>query len=321
MTGPKTRVVIDTDPGIDDAAAILLALGSPELEVLGLTTVAGNAPLSATTPNALKILDLAGNGSVPVAAGADRAMVTSIIRERDDSVHGRDGLGGALAGTTSRRPLGVHAVDFLSQAADQAPISVVAIAPLTNIALTLARYPAMSDRIERLFIMGGARLEGNVTPAAEFNIWADPEAAARVFESGIAVTLVPLDVTHEAILSRPELDTMSASGPIGATLAHMLQFYERQHDSDYGEHFSPIHDALAVLALIDQDAMTYVEAHVAVECRGTLSRGATLVNTSRRRDIERNAKVATSLDRDRFARLLLQRVTDLDQRLKDDGRD
>jgi inosine-uridine nucleoside N-ribohydrolase len=306
---PATRVVIDTDPGIDDAAAILLALASTEVNVLGITAVAGNVSLDKTVANALRILELAGVDSVPVAVGADRPLVHALLDRKDeDSVHGSDGLGGTLPEQPKSVAIDQHAIDFLASVADDAPITVVAIAPLTNIALLLARYPGITSKIERLVIMSGARLEGNVNAAAEFNAWIDPEAAARVFSSGIPVTLFPLDITHEAVLSRAEVDELAGTGRIGATLAEMIRYYEGEHVAGYGEHFSPLHDVLTILFLIRPDLMTYVDAAVTVDCGTSESRGATLVNTSQDPGIQRNATVGVSLNRGAFARVFIDHI-------------
>jgi inosine-uridine nucleoside N-ribohydrolase len=311
-----TRIVIDTDPGIDDAAAILLALASPEVDVVGLTAVAGNVALTKTVANALRILELAGFDNIPVAAGADRPLIHEVPDRGDDgSVHGTDGLGGVLPLEPRLAAVEQHAVDFVAAVADEAPITIVAIGPLTNIALLLARYPGVTSKIERLVIMSGARLEGNASAAAEFNAWTDPEAAARVFTSGIPITLFPLDITHQAVLSRAEADELASSGRVGATLAEMIRFYEGEHHVDYGEHFSPLHDVLTVLFMIRPDLMTYVEAAVTVDCGTSQSRGATLVSTSKDPRIQRNATVGVSLDRTAFARVLIDRISGLDAQL------
>lgn len=305
------RVVIDTDPGIDDAAAILMAFGSPELEVLGLTAVAGNVGLPKTTVNALRIVDLAGV-DVPVAAGADQPLVrASAERMEAESVHGEDGVGGCLPGVPNRQVVDEHAIDLIARLAADEPITLVAIGPLTNVAMLLARYPEVVGRIERLLIMGGARLEGNATAAAEFNIWLDPEAAARVFASDIPITIFPLDITRQAILTGGEVAEIAASGPVGAALAAMIRFYDvGEHEAAFGDFLSPLHDVLTTLALVDPDAMTTVDAALTVDCGDSISRGATLVNTSDR--VVKNARVGVTLDRERFARELIARVRRLD---------
>ncbi len=306
------RVLMDTDPGIDDAAAILLALGSPEIDLVGLATVAGNAPLAATTRNALRVLELAGAVDVPVEAGAERALVHAMER-RTHSVHGDDGLGGALPDEPTLRQDPRHAIDLLADACRDEPLTVVAIGPLTNLAIALARYPWLPERIDGLSVMGGARQEGNVTAAAEFNVWADPEAAARVLGSGIPVTLLPLDITHQAVLTATEIDELAASGRIGAALARMVTSYGRRHVGAYGEEFAPLHDVLAVQALVAPETITFADAEVRVDTGWSPSRGATLVRTIHGHG-GTPARVGERLDRDAFARLLLDRVAGLGQR-------
>ncbi|HET9123772.1 MAG TPA: nucleoside hydrolase [Solirubrobacteraceae bacterium] len=315
MTRP--RVVIDTDPGVDDAAAILLALADPEIEVVGITAVDGNVALAKTARNALRICELAGV-EAPVAAGAPRPLIRAKPWHPDEeSVHGDDGLGQVLPAEPRRSLLGVHAVDFIAELAEQGPLTIVGIGPLTNLALVLARHPDITERIERFVIMGGARLEGNVSAAAEFNIWCDPEAAYRVFSSGVPITLLPLDITHQAVLSGPEFAELRATGEIGAALADMIAFYEDQHVVAYGEGFSPMHDVLATLFLSRPDAMTFVRGHVTVDCGDSPSRGATLINTSLDPAVVKNADIGVTLDRECFARTLIESVAALQARRPD----
>lgn len=309
-----TRVLIDTDPGIDDAAAILLALASPEkIDLLGLTTVAGNVALAKTTRNALRICALAG-AEIPVAAGAREALIRPALERRDaESVHGEDGLGGWTRPEAAAEPVAEHAVDFIARQSDDGPLTIVGIGPLTNVAMLLARHPDVADRIERFVIMGGARLEGNASAAAEFNIWLDPEAAARVFASGIPITMFPLDITRQAVMRRDEVEELSATGEIGRVLAEMIRFYHvGEHDAGHGDFLAPLHDVLTTLYLTNPEAMTYVEAAVAVDCGDSISRGATLVNTSQEPGIVRNVTVGVELDRDTFARTLIDGVRALD---------
>src|SRR6187455_1359169 len=206
----STPVLLDCDPGHDDAIALLLALGSDELVLRGVTTVAGNQTLEKTTANAIRVLELAGRGEIAVAAGADRPLVRETRVAAN--VHGETGLDGPDLPPPRARPEGEHAVDFL--AGRVAGTTLLATGPLTNVALLLARHPRA--RPERIVVMGGAIAEGNVTPAAEFNIWADPEAAHRVFTSGIDVTMVGLDVTHKALLFPQKMDELRESGRVGA---------------------------------------------------------------------------------------------------------
>ena len=201
------RIILDCDPGHDDAIALLLALASPEIELLGVTTVAGNQTLEKTTANAIRILEFSGRTDVSVAAGADRPIVREPYVAK--YVHGETGLDGPDLPPAQGSPLDEHAVDFLGRHADGA--TVVAVGPLTNVALMLARYPEARPR--RIVLMGGSIGLGNVTPAAEFNIWADPEAAARVFESGLDVTMIGLDVTHQALMTKADAERLRGDRP------------------------------------------------------------------------------------------------------------
>jgi inosine-uridine nucleoside N-ribohydrolase len=310
----RARVVIDTDPGVDDAAAILLALADPEIEVVGITAVDGNVALAKTARNALRICELVGV-EVPVAAGAPRPLIREKPWHPDEaSVHGDDGLGQALRTEPRRDLLDAHAVDLIADLAAQGPLTIVGIGPLTNLALTLARHPNVTEGIERFVIMGGARLEGNSSAAAEFNIWYDPEAAHRVFSSGVPITLLPLDITHQAVLTEAEFEELRATGEIGAALTSMIAFYEDRHVLAYGEGFSPMHDVLATLFLRRPDAMTFVSGQVTVDCGDSISRGATLVNTSLDPAVVRNVEVGVDLDREVFARTLIDSVATLESR-------
>src|SRR4051812_26900117 len=301
----STAILLDCDPGHDDAIAILLALASPELELLGLTTVAGNQSLDKTTANAIRVLELAGRGEVPVAAGAGRPLVRE--PRFAPNVHGETGLDGPDLPPPQRFPVGEHAVDFL--AARLAGATLVATGPLTNVALLLARYP--EARPERLVIMGGAIAEGNVTPAAEFNIWADPEAAQRVFESGLDVTMVGLDVTHRALVTPEHAERLRGAGRIGRVVAELLDFYGRFHDRVYGFGGSPVHDAVALADAIRPEFLEKRRLHVAVDCESTLCRGRTVVDLWRRTGEEPNAEVAVGIDGDGFVEFLLERLETL----------
>jgi pyrimidine-specific ribonucleoside hydrolase len=217
----STPILLDCDPGHDDAIALLLAVASPELELLGVTTVAGNQTVEKTTANAIRVLELVGS-DVPVAAGAGRPLVREPYVAA--YVHGETGLDGPDLPPARREPVDQHAVDFLAERIDGA--TLVATGPLTNVALLLAREEASPERI---VLMGGAIAEGNVTPAAEFNIWADPEAAARVFSSGLDVTMVGLDVTHQALLTDEHAAGLRENGRVGSVVADLLDFYGTFH--------------------------------------------------------------------------------------------
>jgi inosine-uridine nucleoside N-ribohydrolase len=301
-------VLIDCDPGHDDAIALLLALASPELDLIGVTTVCGNQTLEKTTANAIRVLELVGRGEVPVAAGADRPLV----RERFIAayVHGETGLDGPELPPPGRAAVEAHAVDFIAERVltSNHAVTLVPTGPLTNVALLLARYPEAGARLERIVLMGGAIAEGNVTPAAEFNIWADPEAAVRVFESGIDLTMIGLDVTHRALV-KP--DQVRERGRVGRFVAELLEFYEVFHRETYGFDGSPIHDAVAVAHVITPDLVTTRRRHVAVETSSELCRGRTVVDLWRRTEHEPNAHVGVDIDADAFIGLLLDRIAAL----------
>jgi purine nucleosidase/pyrimidine-specific ribonucleoside hydrolase len=298
----STPVLLDCDPGHDDAIALLLALGSDELDLRGVTTVAGNQTLEKTTANAIRVLELAGRAEIPVAAGAGRPLVREPRVAAD--VHGETGLDGPDLPPPQADPSPQHAVDFLAERIEGA--TLVATGPLTNVALLLARYPEAKP--ERIVLMGGAIAEGNVTPAAEFNIWADPEAAQRVFMSGLDITMVGLDVTHKALVNP---DQLRGSGRIGEVVAELLEFYGGFHRSVYGWDGSPIHDAVAVAHVIDPELLEVERLNVRIDTESELCRGRTVVDVWRRTGLEPTANVAVGIDPERFVDLLQQRLARL----------
>jgi inosine-uridine nucleoside N-ribohydrolase len=304
----RAPVLVDCDPGHDDAIALLLALASPELELLGVTTVAGNQTLDKTTANALRVLELAGRGDVPVAAGADRPLVRPLHVAAH--VHGESGLDGPALPPPRGRPVDEHAVDFLAARilATPRPVTLVPTGPLTNVALLLDGHPDAVARLERIVLMGGAIAEGNFTPAAEFNVWADPEAAERVFSSGLDVTMVGLDVTHRALFTRAHGERLRAAGRVGTVVAELAEFFHRYHAETYGWPGSPIHDAVAVAHVVRPGLLETVERHVAVDCESELCRGRTVVDLWRRTGQTPNAHVAVGLDADGFLELLVERL-------------
>jgi inosine-uridine nucleoside N-ribohydrolase len=304
-----TSFILDCDPGHDDVIALLLALGSPELDLLGVTTVSGNQTLEKTTANAIRVLDHLGRTDVPVAAGAPRPLV----RERyvADYVHGETGLDGPDLPPPGREPEREHAIEFIAARAQERPLTLVPTGPLTNIALFLARYPELQDRIERVVLMGGAIAEGNVTPAAEFNIWADPEAAERVFQSGLDVTMVGLDVTHKALFTQAHADRLAAAGKAGTLVADLYGFYVQFHQSQYGWDGTPVHDAVAVAHVIDATILETKDRGVVVDTGPELSRGRTYVDLWGRAGWEANCHVATDIDSAKFLDLLVDRIAAL----------
>jgi inosine-uridine nucleoside N-ribohydrolase len=302
-------VLIDCDPGQDDALAILLALASPELDVLGVTTVAGNQTVDKTTANALRVLELAGRTDIRVAAGAERPLVGELVVAAD--AHGESGLDGVDLPPPSTEPVAEHAVDFLAARllAAPEPLTLVPLGPLTNVALLLADHPDAARRIERIVLMGGAVREGNQTPSAEFNIWIDPEAAAQVFDSGLDVTMVGLDVTNRAVLTTEDARGLRGFGPVAEAAADMLDFYLGFYNEAYDHGGAPIHDALAVAHVFRPDILTVSDRHVAVEVASGLCRGRTVVDMRRRTKVPApNAHVALDIDSDAFRSLLLDRL-------------
>jgi len=305
-----TPVLIDCDPGHDDAMALLLALASPELEVLGVTTVHGNQTIAKTTANALRVLEFAGF-DVPVARGAEAPLIRESLVA--DHVHGESGLDGPDLPPPAGAPVPGHAIDFLAERllAAPAPVTLIPTGPLTNVALLLAVHPRAAERIERVVLMGGAIAEGNRTPAAEFNIWADPEAAARVFASGLDVTMVGLDVTHRALLTAAHADRLRAAGRVGTMVAELREFYQRFHSKVYDFPGTPVHDAMAVAHVIDGALLTTQHRHVAIDCESALCRGRTVVDLWKVTGQEPNAHVAVDVDADGFLELLVGRIASL----------
>jgi pyrimidine-specific ribonucleoside hydrolase len=300
-------ILLDCDPGHDDAIALLLALASPELELRGVTTVAGNQTLEKTTANAIRVLDFVGRNDVPVARGADRPLLRDPFVAA--YVHGDTGLDGPDLPPPQREPIAQHAVDFLNEHVDGA--TLVPIGPLTNVALLLAQHPQAKPK--RIVLMGGAIGLGNVTPAAEFNIWADPEAAARVFASGIELTMIGLDVTHQALLMNEDAERLRASGRTGTMVAELYDFFHRFHANIYGFGGSPIHDAVALAYVFRPDLVETKHCQVAVECDSELTRGRTVVDLwNRMGTAVPNAHVGVGVDARGFIELLLERLPTLD---------
>jgi pyrimidine-specific ribonucleoside hydrolase len=305
----RIPVVLDCDPGHDDALAITLALARPELEVLGITTVGGNAPLAETTRNTLRILALLGRPDVPVAAGLASPLMRPL--EIAAEVHGTTGLDGAdlPEPVSDVRPEG--ALEFLRSTLEAAPVPVTLIptGPLTNIAALLLAHPGLAPRIAHVCLMGGAMREGNWTPAAEFNTWVDPEAARIVFRSGLPITMVGLDVTHRALFREPDITRLLALGtPVARVFADLLHFFARFHADRYGWDGSPIHDAVAVAHVAVPGLVRTERYHVDVETTGEITRGRTVVDSRGVPGLPRNVDVAIEIDRDRFVDLLIEAV-------------
>jgi purine nucleosidase len=302
-----TRILLDCDPGHDDAIALLLALASPEVELLGVTTVAGNQTLKKTTANAIRVLEFVGRGEIPVAAGADRPLVREQVVA--SNVHGETGLDGPDLPPPRAAPLEQHAVDFLAEQIRKhdGAVTLVPTGPLTNVALLLALHP--DARPERIVLMGGAIAEGNVTPAAEFNIWCDPEAAARVFTSGIDVTMIGLDITHKALFTSAHVGRLE--GRVGAMVSELLRFYGEFHRTVYHFDGSPIHDAVAVARVLRPELVKTEYLNTEIDVESELCRGRTVVDVWRRSGREPNSHVGVEIDAEGFLGLLIERLNSL----------
>jgi inosine-uridine nucleoside N-ribohydrolase len=307
----STPILLDCDPGHDDAIALLLALASPELDLLGVTTVAGNQTLEKTTANAQRVLEVVGRGDVPVAAGADRPLARELFIAA--YVHGETGMDGPALPEPRGAPVEEHAVDFLAERilGSDRPVTLVPVGPLTNVALLLARYPEAAENLERIVLMGGAIAEGNVTPAAEFNIYVDPEAAWRVFRSGLPVTMIGLDVTHRALMLDSHAERLRGAGPVGRFVAELYDFFVAYHLRTYGVEGAPIHDAVAVAQVLRPGIVETLPRHVEVDCESQLCRGRTVVDLWHRTGKEPNADVGVGIDAEGFLELLCERIASL----------
>ncbi len=302
----RIPVILDCDPGHDDAIALLLALASPELEVLGVTTVYGNQTLEKTTANALRVLDVVDRHDILVAAGAERPLERELAVAAH--VHGESGLDGPKLPPPGRGPIAQPAVDFMIDriVGSPVPVTLVPTGPLTNVALLLDRIGG--ENIERIVLMGGAIGEGNMTPAAEFNIWADPEAADRVVHAGLDVTMIGLDATHRAVTTPVVQERLRATGTIGGFVADLIDFFTVYHRETYGWDGAPIHDAVAVAHVLRPGLVTTLERNVEIEVVSELCRGRTVVDRWNRTGRPHNAHVGVDLDTDGFFDLLVERI-------------
>ena len=302
-----TPVILDCDPGHDDMLAMVLAAAHPGLELLAVTTVAGNGTLERTTANARAVCELAGIRGVPIAAGAPGPLVGP-PRIADD-VHGPSALDGAELPSGDRVPLRPeHAVELMARQLREhpRPVTLIPTGPLTNVALLLRLHPELAPRIAEIVLMGGTMGEGNTTPLAEFNIVVDPEAADVVVRSGVPVTLCGLDVTHRALATPEVLDRIRAQEtPLARTVVELLGFFGERYRALWGFPAPPVHDPVAVARVIDPAIVGCEAAHVAIELTGTHTRGATVCDRHGILGREPNARVATTLDVDAFWELLI----------------
>ena len=309
------KIIIDTDPGQDDAVAILLALASPEeIEVLGITAVAGNVPLALTARNARIVCELAGRPDVPVFAGCDRPMRRAPVTA--EHVHGPTGLNGPVLPDPVMPLRDMHGVDFIIDTLRrEAPgtVTLCPLGPLSNIATAFARAPDIIGRVGGIVLMGGAYFEvGNITPAAEFNIHADPDAAEIVFGSGADLTVMPLDVTHKALVSKARNDAFRALGtPVGLAVAEMTDFFERHDKEKYGSDGAPLHDPCVTAYLIRPDLFSGRFINVEIETRSELTLGMTVADWWGVSDRAPNAMFMGDIDADGFFALLTERLARL----------
>ena len=308
----RQKIIIDTDPGQDDAVALLLAMASPELEVLGITCVAGNVPLELTARNARMVCELAGRTDLPVYAGCDAPLARKLVTA--EHVHGKTGLDGPKLPDPTMPLQDQHAVDFLIETLRATDgVILCPLGPLTNIATALQRAPDIADRIERIVLMGGAYFEvGNITPTAEFNIYVDPEAADVVFRSGVPLTVLPLDVTHKALVTQPRLDAFRAMGTdVGRTVADWTGFFERFDREKYGSAGAPLHDPCVIAWLLQPDLFSGREINVEIETASKLCLGMTVADWWRVTDRAPNALFIGDVDADGFFALLTDRLARL----------
>ncbi|MFM5383962.1 pyrimidine-specific ribonucleoside hydrolase RihA [Aeromonas veronii] len=303
-------VILDCDPGHDDAIALILALASPELKVLAVTTSAGNQTSDKTLNNALRILTLLGRDDIPVAAGAPKPLARELIIA--DNVHGESGLDGPKLPDPAFAPQAMTGIELMARCLRESPepVALVPTGPLTNIALLLAAHPELKSKIARIVLMGGAAGAGNWTPAAEFNIYVDPEAADMVFKSGIPITMCGLDVTHEAQVMDEDIERVRAiTNPVAQCVAGLLDFFMIYHrDPKWGFAGAPLHDPCTIAWLLNPALFHGVECRVDIETRGEHTVGMTVVDRYGLTGKPANALVLLGLDRAGFIDLLVERL-------------
>jgi purine nucleosidase len=307
MTGARL-LIIDCDPGADDAIALLLALACPEqLEIVGVTTVAGNVPLSLTQANARRICELAGKVDTPIYAGCPRPLLRPLVTAED--VHGKTGLDGISLPEPQMPLQPCHAITFLIDTLTQSgePLTLAILGPLTNLAVALIQQPAIAAHIQEVVIMGGAVTQGNITPSAEFNLYVDPHAAQVVFTAGLPLTLIPLDVTHQAIATPNRIAALrSLNTPVSAAVVGLLEHYGRYDMNRYGTPGGFLHDPCVIAYLLQPDLFTCRPVYVEVETRSDLTLGRTVVDLWQVTGRSPNVNLVDSIDADGFYQLLLQ---------------
>ncbi|MGL5119698.1 MAG: pyrimidine-specific ribonucleoside hydrolase RihA [Plesiomonas shigelloides] len=303
-------IIIDCDPGHDDAIALILALASPKLNVMAVTTSAGNQTPDKTLRNALRILTLLGRHDIPVAGGAPKPLLRELIIA--DNVHGESGLDGPALPEPGFAPQALTAVELMAKTlrASTEPVTLVPTGPLTNIALLLSAHPELKAKIARIVLMGGSAGPGNWTPAAEFNIYVDPEAAEMVFGAGVPITMCGLDVTHAAQVMDEDIERIrTITNPIARTVAELLDFFMIYHrDPKWGFIGAPLHDPCTIAWLLRPELFTGIECHVSVETQGQYTVGMTVVDRYRLSPHEPNATVLLGVERQGFIDLLVEQL-------------
>lgn len=302
----KRSVIIDCDPGTDDTIALVMALAAEELDVKAVTTVAGNQTADKTAANGLKIVSYLKK-PVPVAQGAEKPIMRPLVTA--EHVHGESGMGPVVLPEPEIQGLETKAWDLFYQltVAKNERIHLITLGPLSNVAIALMKYPDLTEGIDGITMMGGSAGYGNDTPAAEYNIYADPEAARIVFDSGIPITMVGLDCTHQAWLTKPEIDDMASVPGSGATLAQDMMNHIHRFSSRFGFPGAVMHDPSAVAAVIDPDLIQTTPYHVVVETKGKQTTGKTVVDVMRVTGKAPNVHVALGIDREKFV-LLMKRL-------------
>jgi inosine-uridine nucleoside N-ribohydrolase len=300
-------VILDVDPGHDDAVALMLACGHPDLDLLAVTTVAGNVPIEKTTRNTLRMLSLVGCTDVPVGVGASKPLERPLHTAED--IHGESGLDGpeeipeADFGPDERGAVALIS-DTLRTSPE--PVTIVPVGPLTNIATFLREHPDKKDRIAQISLMGGSMGHGNTTPAAEFNIYVDPEAAREVFESGLPITMSGLDITHQADAGPDERERLRATGRVGGIVAGFLDYFAATYESVFSFDAPPLHDPVAVAAVLEPGLLKTRPMRVDIECGSDLTRGETVCDFHGVTGRTPNAEVGVELDRERFFKILYE---------------
>ena len=307
----KKKIIIDTDPGQDDAVALLLALASKELEILGITCVAGNVPLSLTSENARKILELTRYTEIPIFAGADRPIKRTLVTA--EHVHGKTGIDGPVLEKPKIKLQSKEAIEFIIETILSYPkdeITLCTLGPLTNIGLAFQREPRIKTLIKEIIMMGGGFFEGgNITPAAEFNIYVDPEAAAEVLVSGIPITMLPLDVTHKALTSRSRIESFRKIGnKAGIATAEMLDFFERFDVEKYGSEGGPLHDPNVITYLLRPEFYKGKYVNVEIEVGSDLTRGMTVVDWWNVTTRKKNVYYIDKVKDEEFFNFLIERI-------------